>query len=230
MRILVLIPARGGSKRLPGKNIKLLGGKPLINWSIEAILGISTVCNIIVSTDNSEIAEIARQAGASVPWLRPTNLSTDTASTVDVALHTLDWYETNFEKVDGLLLLQPTSPFRSRKLIELGIGLFLAPDFLPVVGVTPVKDQNTWAIAKDEKYIGPFLHEDRLNSTTSNLLPAYLINGSFYLISPTDLRKNRSFINSKTIPLIVKSPFESLDIDTDLDFKVAEFIAKEFNI
>jgi CMP-N-acetylneuraminic acid synthetase len=91
MRILVLIPARGGSKRLPGKNIKLLGGKPLINWSIESILGISAVCDILVSTDDSEIAEIARQAGASVPWLRPANLSTDTASTVDVALHTLDW-------------------------------------------------------------------------------------------------------------------------------------------
>jgi|LauGreSBDMM110SN_4_FD.fasta_scaffold54137_1 CMP-N,N'-diacetyllegionaminic acid synthase len=227
MRILALIPARGGSKRLPGKNSRLLGGKPLINWSIEAILGISAVCDILVSTDDSEIAEIAKQAGASVPWLRPTNLSTDTASTVDVALHTLDWYETNFEKVDGLLLLQPTSPFRNRKLIELGIGLFSAPDFLPVVGVTPVKDQTTWVIAKDEEYIEPFFYEDRLNTAKPNLLPTHLINGSFYLISPTDLRKNRSFILSKSLPLIVKSPIESLDIDTDLDFKIAESIARE---
>jgi CMP-N-acetylneuraminic acid synthetase len=90
MRILAVIPARGGSKRLPKKNIKPLGGKPLINWSIEAIRGISEICEVLVSTDDSEIASIAKQAGASVPWLRPSHLSTDTASSVDVALHALD--------------------------------------------------------------------------------------------------------------------------------------------
>jgi CMP-N-acetylneuraminic acid synthetase len=230
MRILALIPARGGSKRLPRKNIRFLGGKPLINWSIESILEVSGICEILVSTDDSEIAEIAKQAGASVPWLRPTNLSTDIATSVDVALHALDWYETHYEKVDGLLLLQPTSPFRSRKLIELGIDLFSAPNFLPVVGVTPAKNQNTWVLRNEEKYISPFPYEDRLNTVKPNIVPTYLINGSFYLISPTDLRKNLSFVPSKTLPLIINSPIESLDIDTELDFKIAESLAGNQNV
>jgi CMP-N,N'-diacetyllegionaminic acid synthase len=230
MRILALIPARGGSKRLPRKNIRFLGGKPLINWSIEAILGVSGICDILVSTDDSEIAEIAKQAGARVPWLRPTNLSTDIATSIDVALHALDWYEAHYEKVDGLLLLQPTSPFRSRKLIELGIDLFSAPNFLPVVGVTPAKNQNTWVLRNEEKYISPFLYEDSLNTVKPNVIPTYLINGSFYLISPTDLRKNLSFVPSKTLPLIINSPIESLDIDTELDFKIAESLAGNQNV
>ena len=230
MRILALIPARGGSKRLPRKNIRFLGGKPLINWSIEAILGVSGICDILVSTDDSEIAEIAKQAGARVPWLRPTNLSTDIATSIDVALHALDWYEAHYEKVDGLLLLQPTSPFRSRKLIELGIDLFSAPNFLPVVGVTPAKNQNTWVLMNEEKYISPFLYEDSLNTVKPNVIPTYLINGSFYLISPTDLRKNLSFVPSKTLPLIINSPIESLDIDTELDFKIAESLAGNQNV
>jgi CMP-N-acetylneuraminic acid synthetase len=164
MRILALIPARGNSKRLPKKNIRLLAGKPLINWSIEAILGVRSICEVLVSTDNREIAEIAKQAGANVPWLRPSNLATDTSSSVEVALHALDWYESHFEKVDGLLLLQPTSPFRNRKLIEIGINLFSAPDFLPVVGVTPVKNPSNWVFSHEEKYISPFMGKDNLNT------------------------------------------------------------------
>ena len=93
MRILALITARGGSKRLPGKNIRSLGGKPLIVWSINIAKDIAEVVDILVSTDDTEIAEIAKNAGALVPWLRPSELATDTASSVDVFLHALKWYE-----------------------------------------------------------------------------------------------------------------------------------------
>lgn len=91
MRILALIAARGGSKRLPGKNIRVLGGKPLIVWSIDAARGIPEICDILVSTDDPAIAAVCSEAGAYVPWLRPEGLATDTASSVDVALHALDW-------------------------------------------------------------------------------------------------------------------------------------------
>jgi CMP-N,N'-diacetyllegionaminic acid synthase len=124
MRILALIPARGRSKRLPGKNIRVLGDKPLIVWSIDVAKDIPEICDILVSTDDSAIASICTDAGALVPWLRPADLATDTASSVDVVLHALDWYETQKGKVDGILLLQPTSPFRTKETMHKGIELF----------------------------------------------------------------------------------------------------------
>ena len=124
MKILALIPARGGSKRLPKKNILPLGGKPLISWTIDAVKDTPEIVDILVSTDSCEIASVARAAGALVPWLRPDVLSTDTATSMDVCLHALDWYEEKYGDVDGLLLLQPTSPFRDKNTITKGIELF----------------------------------------------------------------------------------------------------------
>ena len=124
MKILALVTARGGSVRLPGKNIRLLGGKPLIYWSIETAQGIPEIIEILVSTDDESIAEASRETGALVPWLRPRELATNEASSVDVALHALNWYEAERTVVDGLLLLQPTSPFRSRNTVLNGISLF----------------------------------------------------------------------------------------------------------
>ena len=114
MKILALIPARGGSKRLPRKNVLPLGGKPLIVWSIDVAKDIPEICDILVSTDDSEIAEISKKAGALVPWLRPADLATDDSSSIDVVLHALNWYEREKQTIHGILLLQPTSPFRSQ--------------------------------------------------------------------------------------------------------------------
>ena len=225
MRILAVIPARGGSKRLPKKNIKPLGGKPLINWSIEAIRGISEICEVLVSTDDTEIASIAKQAGASVPWLRPGNLSTDTASSVDVALHALDWYESKFKSVDGLLLLQPTSPFRTRKSIENGIDLYLNSNFSSVVAVTPSKDRAALVFTNKDNFISPFINKSNLFSELTDSVSNYWITGSFYLTSPSVLRENKTFLPLETIPLIVESPIESIDIDTEWDFQLAKYIA-----
>ena len=115
MRILALIPARSGSKRVPDKNIRLLGGKPLIVWTIVMALGITGICDVLVSTDSIEIQTISSAAGAKVPWLRPDQIATDEASSVDVAIHALDWYEKECGEIGGLLLLQPTSPFRTKE-------------------------------------------------------------------------------------------------------------------
>ena len=225
MRILAVIPARGGSKRLPKKNIKPLGGKPLINWSIEAIRGISEICEVLVSTDDTEIASIAKQAGASVPWLRPSNLSTDTASSVDVALHALDWYESKFKSVDGLLLLQPTSPFRTRKSIENGIDLYLNSNFSSVVAVTPSKDRAALVFTNKDNFISPFINKSNLFSELTDSVSNYWITGSFYLTSPSVLRENKTFLPLQTIPLIIESPIESIDIDREWDFQLAKYIA-----
>lgn len=222
MRILALIPARGGSKRLPGKNIKLLGGKPLINWTIDAAQGIPEICVILVSTDDPEIALIAEEAGANVPWLRPEVLATDQATSVDVALHALDWYEAENGAVDGLLLLQPTSPFRTQATIKQGIELFGSNGYRPVIGVSPVQDHPMWTFKLKDGYLVPFVEHHGFGIRSQDLEPALVANGGFYLISPKELRESKSFIGLESIPLIVNSPQEALDIDTAWELKIAE--------
>ena len=221
MRILALIPARGGSKRLPGKNIRMLGDKPLIVWSIDAAKGIPEICDILVSTDSPEIAEICKKSGVLVPWLRPAELATDTASSVDVAIHALDWYEAEHGTVDGILLLQPTSPFRSQKTIRKGIMLFAKHELKPVVGVSPTHAHPMWTLKVGGDYLVPYMKEHALETRSQDLPPAYVVNGSFYLISPKELHTLKSFFGSKTVPLLIESPQEALDIDTEWDFKIA---------
>ena len=225
MRILALIPARGGSKRLPGKNIRILGDKPLIVWSIDAAKGIPEICDILVSTDSSEIAEICKESGVLVPWLRPAHLATDTASSVDVALHALDWYEAEKGAVDGLLLLQPTSPFRTKETICTGIALFAKHGHSSVVGVSPTHAHPMWTLKMEGNYLVPYMKEHALETRSQDLPPAYVVNGSFYLISPTELKTFKSFFGSKTVPLLIESPQKELDIDTERDLKIAAGIA-----
>jgi CMP-N,N'-diacetyllegionaminic acid synthase len=221
MRILALIPARGGSKRLPGKNTKLLGGKPLINWTIESALGIPEICDVLVSTDDSEIEAIAKLAGAHVPWLRPSELATDEATSVDVAIHALDWYEHEHGDIDGLLLLQPTSPFRTRATIERGIKLFEDSNEHSILGVSPCEFYPLWSFVQVGEYLKQFVPDQKLFLQSKPVSPIFVVNGSLYLVSPGNLRSNHSFYSARTIPLHVDSPIEALDIDTHWDFKIA---------
>jgi CMP-N-acetylneuraminic acid synthetase len=229
MRILALITARGGSKRLPGKNIRPLGGKPLIVWSIDVAKGISDICDILVSTDDVAIAKVCKAAGAYVPWLRPAELATDISSSVDVALHTLDWYEAQKGSVDGILLLQPTSPFRSKTTVKRGIALFAKHGYRPVLGISPAHAHPMWTLKLKDNCLEPFIQGHGFETRSQNLPSAYVVNGSFYLISPPELRARRSFVGIKAIPLIIESSKETLDIDTEWDFKLAELIAERIH-
>ena len=225
MRILALITARSGSRRLPGKNIRPLGGKPLIAWSIDAAKGIPEICDILVSTDDTVIADICKEAGAHVPWLRPAELATDMASSVDVALHALDWYEAEKGAVDGLLLLQPTSPFRTQATLQRGIELFSRYGYKTVLGVSETREHPMWTLKMEGDYLVPFMRKHGLGNRSQDLPPVLVVNGSFYLISPAELVACRSFVGAKTIPLLSESPYEAVDIDTEWDWKIAESIA-----
>jgi CMP-N-acetylneuraminic acid synthetase len=230
VRILALITARGGSKRLPGKNIRPLGGKPLIVWSIDVAKDSLEICDILVSTDDSAIAAVCEKAGAYVPWLRPAELAIDTASSVDVALHALDWYEAEKGAVDGLLLLQPTSPFRTQATVQRGIELFSQNDYQPVLGISPTHAHPMWAHKMEGDYLVPFMGEHGFRTRSQDLPSAYVVNGSFYLITPAELRACRSFVGAKTIPLLIESPQEAVDIDTAWDWEIAEFIAADLQM
>lgn len=225
MRLLAVIPARGGSKRVPNKNIRELGGKPLIAWNIDAARGIPEIADILVSTDNEAIAEVARQAGALVPWLRPAVLATDTAKSIDVCLHALDWYEAEKGQVDGLLLLQPTSPFRTRETIQSGIALFQASDYRPVIAVSKAESHPLWCFRIECDRMQPFLNNGDLTLRSQDLPPAYVINGALYLATPSYLKSQHSFFGDDAVPMIVEQRLEVIDIDSEWDWIIAEACA-----
>ena len=226
MMILALIPALSGSKRVLNKNIRVLGGKPLIVWTIETALSIPGICDVLVSTDSVEIQAIGSAAGARVPWLRPSMLATDDASSVDVAIDALDRYENEFGQVDGLLLLQPTSPFRTKEYVELGIEKYLSGGGDSVIGVSRVRENPSWmATIENEKIkwpgkqnivVAPFLDLNNL----------CIVNGALYLSSPKTLRALKSFYSTNSIPLRCDSMIESLDIDTEADFYFADMLMR----
>jgi len=226
MRILAIVLARGGSKRCPGKNIRMLGGKPLIVWSIDAAKGVSEICDVLVSTDDPAIADVAMSAGAMAPWLRPPDLASDTASSIDTALHALDWYEAERGAINAVLLLQPTSPFRTTETIKQGIELFTAHDVDAVVGVSQTHAHPAWTFSITNGRLVPFLDGSGLQARSQDLIPAYVVNGAFYLISPDILRSQHTFYPDSTVPLLMCSRKESLDIDDEWDFKLAECMAK----
>ena len=227
MKILALIPARGGSKRLPGKNIRELGGKPLITWSIQLAREIPEVCDTLVSTDCSDIAAISRNEGALVPWLRPENLSTDTATSVEAALHGLDWYESAYGPVDGVMLLQPTSPFRNLRRIQEAISLFESDGSSPVVSVSTAPAQPVhpaWCFFIKQGSLVPVLDWEKMRYPYQDFDPVFVLNGSVYLIAPDVLRRDRTFVPPNSRPILMTDAEESLDIDTDFEWGLAQEI------
>ncbi|MBV9723561.1 MAG: acylneuraminate cytidylyltransferase family protein [Gammaproteobacteria bacterium] len=222
---MAVVTARAGSKRVPGKNLRPLAGRPLILWSIEAARGIAQIGEILVSTDDTQIAAAARAAGALVPWLRPAELATDTASSVDVCLHALEWYEGAHGPVDGLLLLQPTSPFRTRETLSRGIVLFYGAERRPVVAVSPAASHPLWCFRLSGQTLRPYIEGADLSMRSQDLPPAYVLNGALYLIEPARLRQQRTFCAADMVPLVMDDPVEAIDIDSEWDWTVAQAAA-----
>lgn len=219
MNIVALIPARSGSKRLVNKNIKLLGGKPLINWSINIALQIHLINEVIVSTDSPQIAKIAKEAGACVPWIRPIHLAQDHSSSFEVAMHALNWFENRKIKVDGILLLQPTSPYRKIETVTRGIELFIDNNKRPVIGVKTIINPHLKIYQKRESLLH-HIFED-YSKKDNNKKNFFEVTGSFYLMSPEDLLEYKTFVPPVVIPLMMANE-ETIDIDTEWDFEVAQ--------
>jgi CMP-N,N'-diacetyllegionaminic acid synthase len=226
MKILAVVTARGGSKRLPGKNILPLAGKPLIGWSIDVAKNIPEICNILVSTDDGKIANVARGYGALVPWLRPAELAGDFSSSVDVVLHAVEWYEQNHGSIDGVLLLQPTSPFRTRDTLINAINLFKQSNFNTVVAVSLARSHPRRCFEIKNSNLYPIYEDPKEGIARSqDLSKIYEVNGSLYLISPNILREKQSFYARDAKALVVESPIESIDIDTAWDWELAKLLS-----
>jgi CMP-N,N'-diacetyllegionaminic acid synthase len=223
-RLLALVPARGGSKRLPRKNVLPLDGRPLIQWSIAAALDSGVCADVLVSTDDEEIATTSRAAGAMVPWLRPAELATDTAGSAGVITHALAWYEQEHGAVDAVLLLQPTSPFRSAESIRAAVRTYAAqpgPTRHPVVSMSPAVSHPAWTFSWQEGEMRPSLGWEPLTLRSQDLAPAYALNGAIYVIPAEDARAGRPLMRPGVLPFVMTDARESLDIDTHDDWALA---------
>ncbi len=214
---LVIIPARSGSKRYPGKNIKKLGAHPLFAWSILAAKKVSRFGRIYVSTDSEEYAEIAKSYGAEVPFMRSEEASTDAASTQDVLLEALKRYkeELKFEP-KWIVILQPTSPYRSVGTINRGIDLFEKYQGETVVAVARQKVPKSWMVNLSSDAV------IEKESDAQEKLPGYYICGTFYALSTEQLLKNKQIYSKPSRGLIIEDLVETFDIDTHEEWAMAE--------
>ena len=225
MNILAIIPARGGSKGLRKKNIKTLGNKPLIAWSIESALNSKFISKTIVSSDNDEIITVSKQYGAEIPFKRPTNLATDTATTRDVLIHAIEYYKLKNITFDYIVLLQPTSPFRKKDDIDNAIKIAVENNIDMVVSVKETSS-NPYYVLFEENDEGFLEKSKNSNFTRRQDCPiVYEYNGSIYVIKVKSLLNNDSMSFDKTIKFEM-SKIHSVDIDNQFDFDFAEFLIK----
>lgn len=221
--ILVVIPARSGSKGIPGKNIKKLHGKPLINYTIEAAKEIFENSQVIVSTDDKEIAEIAASHGANIPFLRPKELAQDDSSTRDVILHLVDYFELKKSMPSVIVLLQVTSPLRNSKHLNEALDLFFHKDCDMVVSVTESKTSPYFNLYEENKEGYLQKSKDGAFTRRQDVPPVYEYNGAIYIF------KTKSIVESEMkdfekITKYVMSKNDSVDIDDEVDWKIAEYI------
>lgn len=222
MKYLVLIPARGGSKGVPGKNIKSLCGQPLIQYTIDAARKIFPEKDICVSTDDTKIKAVVEAHGLPVSFLRPDELATDTAGSHEVILHAIEYHEKIGKFYDAVVLLQPTSPFRTAENIKGAINLFQEKIDM-IVSVNESK-ANPYYNLFEENEAG-FLSKSKHGKfeRRQDLPKVWEYNGAIYVININSLKK-RKLHELTAVKKYVMSESESLDIDTPLDWKVAEYI------
>ena len=224
MKSLFLIPARGGSKGIPGKNIKLLNGKPLIYYSIDSARLFSDDDCICVSTDSDEIIDAVEAYGLNVLFKRPNELASDTAGTHEVILHALDWYESKGKVFDRIVLLQPTSPFRLKTHIKEAFNLF-SEEIDMVVSVSTLSSNiySTYFKQLEGEYISKLFPSKNEGERRQDSPKTYKLNGSIYVINVSSIRKKKISEFSRVKKVVMDSIY-SVDIDEPVDWEWCEFL------
>ena len=226
LMVLAIIPARGGSKGLPRKNILELCGKPLIAWTIEEALRSRCISNLIVSTDDSEIKEVALKWGAKVPFTRPGSLSTDRAKVIPVLQHAVGFLEEQGLVFDAVMMLQPTSPLRLAKDIEKSIAMMKDDDSCSsVISVAEVGEYHPARMKYFEEgvLIDPPFCEAYENQPRQELRPMYIRCGAIYLVKTSVLMEENSLKGRRSLGYVMPKE-RSVNIDTTFDFKLAEWL------
>ncbi len=223
--MLILIPARGGSKGILNKNQKLLNGKPLLFYSIDLARKIVPDEQICVSTDSKKTIELCKNYGLKIPFIRPAKYATDTASTDEVIAHALAFFSARKLNFKTLILLQPTSPFRTEKQLREALKLYTGKEDM-VVSVTAAKSNPYYNLMEETK--NGFLKKSKLTKSPitrrQDVPPVYEINGAIYIINVMSFLKKGGLSNFNRIKKYLMPPKDSLDIDSPLDWEFAEFL------
>ncbi len=220
-KVLAIIPARGGSKGLPHKNLIEVGGKPLLAWTIIEALKSRLIDRLILSSEDVEIIEIAKKWGCEIPFVRPSNLATDNATTAEVALHTLKKLDDNY---DYVVILQPTSPLRSYQDIDNCIEDCHHRNTSSCVTVSKAEKSPFWMYFLDNgNHMQAVIDTTNRPTRRQELPPAYALNGAVYVVKSECLQKTGKFIHKDTIAHIM--PWErSIDIDTKTDLNIFRYL------
>lgn len=217
-KVLALIPARGGSKGLPGKNIRAAAGRPLLAWSVEAARGSRSVDRLALSSDDEAIMAAARVCGCEVPFVRPATLASDTATTIDVVMHALD----ALPGYDVIVLLQPTSPLRNAADIDAACDRLASSGAPACVSVTPVDQSPYWMYRlADNQGLVPVIEAPPGLDRRQDLPVVYTLNGAVYVADIAWLRQSRTFVTRETVAHVMPAE-RSIDIDTIADFHAFE--------
>ncbi len=225
--VIAIIPARGGSKGLLRKNLRLLNKKPIIAYAIESALKSKYIRRVIVSTDDDEIADIAKKFGAEV-INRPSELAKDTAATIDVILHCLTCLEELEDIPEYIVLLQPTSPLRTSEDIDCAITECFIHECDTVISVCESDHPPYWACIVKDNFLKPAFSLQYFTLRRQDLPRTYVPNGAIYISKPEYLKQNRNFFGDGTLAFIMPKE-RSVDIDTEIDLILAEAIIKMEN-
>jgi CMP-N,N'-diacetyllegionaminic acid synthase len=222
-KVLAIIPARGGSKGVPGKNIKLLSGKPLIAWTITEAKKSKFIDRTIVTTDDDKIIKVSKEWGAEVPFKRPEHLSQDDTPGIEPVLHAMDY----FKDYEYIVLLQPTSPLRTVEDIDQSIRMCITNDKDSCVSFTESNSTPYWMyhISSDGK-LKQVIDQKNIPYQRQKAEKVYELNGAIYVCSAGLLKRSRSFIHEDTLPYIMPQE-RSVDIDTMEDFHFCEYLVNK---
>jgi CMP-N,N'-diacetyllegionaminic acid synthase len=222
---LAIIPARGGSKRLPRKNILDLAGKPLIAWTIAAGLKSKYIDKVIVTSDDDEILSIAQDSGSAV-LKRPNNLASDKATTFDTIKHAIE----KINRYDYIVLLQPTSPLRDQKHIDAAIELMLDRNADALISVCEMDHSPLWSnTLPEDGSMCNFLRDEVVNRRSQELETYYRLNGAIYICKTDKLLEEESFFLKNNVYAYIMDRKSSIDIDEEIDLKIADIIMRGEN-
>ena len=220
-QVLAVIPARGGSKGVPGKNIRPLAGRPLIAWTIAAAGHALEIDRTVISSEDAAIIATAKAWGGDAPFVRPAELARDDTPGIAPVLHALDALPENY---DYVVLLQPTSPLRTGADISAALALCLESGAPACVSVSLPPHAPWWMFRLDEgRRLQALFPKDALPARRQDMPEVYALNGAVYVAEVEWLRKSKSFLTPETAAYVMP-PERSLDIDTELDFRIAEAV------
>lgn len=224
--ILAVIPARGGSKGVPHKNIRRLNCKPLISYAIEEAKKSRYIDKLIVSTEDGKIAALSKEFGAEVPFLRPSELALDSTPGIDPLLHAVNWFRDKGCNFDYIMCLQCTSPFRKYFQIDEAVEILIEKNADSIISVCESKITPYWMKKIEDGKLKDFLDDHIFYARRQDTPKTYRLNGAIYMAKIKILLDSKNWHTENTIPYIMDD-ISSMDIDNMLDFKFAEFLMKE---